>query len=344
MQDESEKLISGLEQAMENLKTEKSALTKELENLSNKLEETEDCLYDVKQECKRVKMDSSLAVWKSVTKIFQMRQRFQEGIAQFDEEAARRHAEIKREMNLQLDHSTLTVLKLAALLQESDAARIATHSILTSHRTAELVANRNKIQVMEQDLERLTMEKDSLEEQKELLESDIHQMEAQVRELEELIRVHNQESSMVNGRINVAHARKKRRLDSDLEQLLESIEQKRHTMSQMDRRVVEKAHERDDLEMELIDIERKLVEILLEQQKLVLGRLDEGKLVLDKTKVVLSVAKINFPVPAEPTLDHVPSAMMRPRLPSQEDREVVGESPRPSPEVEKHKKGVVGRR
>ena len=305
MQDESEKLISGLEQAMSNLRSEKTALTTELEGLSNKLEETEDCLYDLKQECKRVKMDNSLAVWKSVTKIFQMRQRFQEGIAQFDKEASKRYDEIKREMQVQLDHSTLTVLKLAALLQDSDTARITTQSILTSHRTTELISNRNKIQVMERDLERLTMEKDSLEEQKELIEGDIQQMEAQVRELEDLIRSHNQESSMSNGRINVAHARKKRRLDSDLEQLLESIEQKRHTMSQMDRRVTEKGHERDDLEMELIDIERKLVEILLEQQKMVLSRLDEGKMLADRTKVVLGVAQVTYPVPAEPTMDHV---------------------------------------
>lgn len=339
MQDESEKLISGLEQAMSNLKTEKGALTTELEGLSSKLEETEDSLYDLQQECKRVKMDSSLAVWKSVTKIFQMRQRFQDGIAQFDAEAAQRYESIRRDMQMQIDHVTLTAVKLAALLQETDAARINTHSILTGHRTSELIANRNKIAVMEQDLERLTMEKDSLEEQKELFESDIRQMEGQVRELEDLIRSHNQESSMVNGRINVAHARKKRRLDTELEQLLEGIEQKRHTMSQMDRRVTEKGHERDDLEMELIDIERKLVEILLEQQKLVLSRLDEGRLVADKTKVVLGVAKIPFPVPAEPSLQYVQHMVTKQQSASNLDSE-VGDSDEleSSPVVEKTKK------
>lgn len=337
MQDESEKLISGLEQAMSNLRTEKGALTTELESLSTKLEETEDSLYDLQQECKRVKMDSSLAVWKSVTKIFQMRQRFQDGIAQFDSEAAQRYEDIRRDMQMQIDHVTLTAFKLAALLQECDAARIGTHSILTGHRTAELIANRNKIAVMEQDLERLTMEKDSLEEQKELFEGDIHQMEAQVRELEDLIRGHNQESSMSNGRINVAHARKKRRLDTELEQLLESIEQKRHTMSQMDRRVTEKGHERDDLEMELIDIERKLVEILLEQQKLVLSRLDDGRLVVDKTKVVLGVAKITYPVPAEPTLQYV--QQLEAKRSGSQQQMIVDDVDEASPKVEKNKKG-----
>jgi len=159
---------------------------------------------------------------------------------------------------------------------------------------------------MEQDLERLTMEKDSLEEQKEMFDGDITQMERQVRELEDMIRSHNQESSMSNGRINVAHARKKRRLDTELEQLLESIEQKRHTMSTIDQRITQKGHERDDLELEMIDVERKLVEILLEQQKLIMGRLDDGKLILDKTQMILGVARIKYPVPAEPLLEHVP--------------------------------------
>lgn len=305
MQEESEKLISGLEQAMGYLKNEKTELTLELEKLSNKLEETEDTLYDLQQEMKKVKQEASLTVWKSVTKIIQMRTRFQQGIAQFDQEAARRYAELKREMQVEQDHITLAVLKLGALLQEVEATRVNTHTILINHRTQELIFNRSKIQGLEQDLERATMEKDALEEQKELIEGDIQQMESQVRELEDQIRAHNQVSSMSNGRINVAHARKKRRLDSELEHLLESIEQKRVTMSQMDRRLTEKGHERDDVEMELIEIERKLMEILLEQQKLVMSRLDEGKLVVDKCKVILGVAQVSYPVPAEPTMEHV---------------------------------------
>mmetsp|Transcript_3817 Transcript_3817/g.8615 ORF Transcript_3817/g.8615 Transcript_3817/m.8615 type:complete len:1340 (-) Transcript_3817:18-4037(-) len=305
MQEESEKLISGLEQAMGNLKNEKIRLSQELEGLANRLEETEDSLYDTQQELKKTKLEGSMGTWRSVAKIFSIRQRFQEGMEAFDKEASARYAQIKQDMQAQLDSAVLVSLKLCALLQRTDAARLDTHTVLTSHRTGELVQNRNKIQVMEQSLERLTMEKDSLEEQKELLEGDVSQMESQVRQLEDQIRVHNQESSMSNGRINVAHARKKRRLDTELEHQLESIEQKRHDMTQMDRRVTEKGHERDDLEMEMIDIERKLVEILLEQQKMVLARVDEGKMVIDQTKVVMGVAKMSFPVPAEPSLKHV---------------------------------------
>jgi hypothetical protein len=76
-------------------------------------------------------------------------------------------------------------------------------------------------------------------------------------------------------------------------------------MTTMDRRVTEKGHERDDVEMEMIEIERKLVEIILEQQKLVMNRLDEGRLAVDKCKIILGVAQVAYPVPAEPTMEHV---------------------------------------
>jgi chromosome segregation ATPase len=109
MQDENEKLISGLEQAMGNLRTEKTGLTIELEKLTNKLEETEDTLYDLQQECKKILQDSSLTVWKAITKITHMRIHFQEDIAQFDLEAACRYEEIKRNMQVEQNAIMLAV-------------------------------------------------------------------------------------------------------------------------------------------------------------------------------------------------------------------------------------------
>ena len=305
MQEESDNLISGLEKAMEGLKAEKLALSNELESMATRLEETEDTLYDVQQECKRVQQECSFTVWRSVTKIFQMRQRFQQGIAEFDKEAARKYAEIEASMQNKLNAAELVALKLALLLKEVESARQVTHKTLTAHRTGELVSIRNRIQHMEKDLDRLTMEKDSLEEQRELVDSDIAQMEQQVRSMEEQIRLHNQESSMVNGRVNVAHARKKRRLDTELEHLLEAIEHKRANVSTLESRGIQKAHERDDLELQMIDLERQLVQILLEQQKLVLGQLEEGKLTEDKCKVVLGLARLPFPVPDNPSIEFV---------------------------------------
>jgi len=63
---------------------------------------------------------------------------------------------------------------------------------------------------------------------------------------------------MTNGRVNVAHARKKRRLDSELERILETIDQKRAGMAQMDARAADKIRQRDDKELEMIELEREV--------------------------------------------------------------------------------------
>ena len=111
--------------------------------------------------------------------------------------------------------------------------RKSTHKVLTSYRTAELLEKRTLIRVLEKEFERLTMEKDAMEEQRDLMEEEIEDLEGQVRGMEEEIREHSRTSSMQNGRINVSHARKKRRLDADLERVLEQIENKRVGMGKL---------------------------------------------------------------------------------------------------------------
>ena len=49
---------------------------------------------------------------------------------------------------------------------------------------------------------------------------------------------------MLNGRVNVAHARKKRRLDAELERILETIEVKRAYMAELDERAADKGRQR----------------------------------------------------------------------------------------------------
>ena len=62
--------------------------------------------------------------------------------------------------------------------------------------------------------------------------------------------------------VSMAHARKKRRLDGELERMLETIEQRRINMGRMDERAG-KARERDNKESEMVDLEKQVVGILV---------------------------------------------------------------------------------
>jgi predicted nucleic acid-binding Zn-ribbon protein len=294
MQEESEKMIQKLEKAVLALKTEKIELSNNLEEINRKCEDTEDALYDAQKEQKKKDMENSLAIWKSMTNMFRMRQRFQVGMQKFDEEAAEQLAKVQKKATSKLDQMTLSAMQFSGTLAKVEKSRAVMYDALVNYKTDMLIEKRTQIRMIEKDVERLTQERDSLEETRETMEEETAGLEAQVRELEEQIREHNRSSSMTNGRINVAHARKKRRLDSELERILELIEQRRIQVVDLDEKVAEKGRARDEKESRMIDLEKDLVGVLLEQQKKVLSLVEDASFE-EQNRTLATVAGIPWP-------------------------------------------------
>ena len=233
--------------------------------------------------------------------MFQIKERFRKGIIEFDKEAEKRYSTLRKEMQLSVNDSILTALKLAALLHLVEEDRRAIHAVLCSHKHDELIDRRRAIHMVEKELDRLTLDKDSLDDQKFAIQNEIDLYEQQVKEVEELIREHNRESSMTNGRINVAHARKKRRLDSELERLLETIDSKRINMMKMEQESGMKGLLRDEKIAEMIDIEKTIMGLLVEQQRIVLNKVEEAKGFEDKSRLVLTMAAMPWPTIPNPS-------------------------------------------
>ncbi len=306
LQTESEGLITGLETAVAELKAERDNLSKDLDQTSSKLEDTEDSLYDLQTKAKRNQKDSSITLWRQVMAQQKMKKKYEAHMDDMELDFENREKKLAEEMTNEQNEMVLAALKLASLLGDIEDQRKKIHRTLTQFRTEELMEKRTLIRVLEKDFERLTMEKDSLEEQRDLMEEEIEDLEGQVRSLEDEIREHNRTSSMQNGRINVAHARKKRRLDGELERMLETIEQRRINMGEMDERAADKARERDNKEAEMVDLEKQVVGILVEQQRKVLKGVEEMKgTAEDKCHLVLSVARLPWPPPDAPTIEDV---------------------------------------
>jgi len=329
LQHESEQLITGLEEAVSALKGEKGALSEQLERTAQKLEDTEDALFDLQTEHKKTKMDSYVSMWRTVINVDKMRERFKAGMDQFDVERQEREAQMQKEFQRNMNEMTLAAMKLSGLLQDIEEVRADTQRILVGYRSEELLEKRTQIKVLERDLERLTMERDSLEEQRDLAEEEIESLEGQVRELEDQIRDHNRTSSMQNGRINVAHARKKRRLDTELERVLETIEQKRINVHDIDDKAFEKAKQRDEKEADMVQLEKELVQILVEQQRKVLSNIEVLRGSTDeKTRMICHVARLPYPPLVNPSIVDVEEMLRK----DQEDRKKKAEE-----ELEFHK-------
>ena len=173
LQTESEGLITGLENAVAELKSEKDALSKDLQETSTKLEDTEDALYDLQQQTKKKQKDNSVTFWRQIISQQKMKSKYESHMDDMEKDFEEREKILALDMINEQNEMILAALKLSALLADIEDQRKRAHRILTQFRTEELMEKRTLIRVLEKDFERLTMEKDSLEEQRDLMEEEI---------------------------------------------------------------------------------------------------------------------------------------------------------------------------
>lgn len=180
LQEESDRLISGLEKAMLDLRKEKVGLTDQLEAITTKLENSEDALFDLQQEVKKKDKAHSLVVWQMMAGVQRMKINFKRGMDDFDKENKESHERMKRKLSRRTNEMTLAAMKLTALINEVEEARKRLHGVLASHKAELLVDKRTRIRQLEKEIERVASERDSLEEQRDQIEESIEDMEGQV--------------------------------------------------------------------------------------------------------------------------------------------------------------------
>lgn len=323
LHEKNDKAISALENAINDLRNEKNNIASQLESTVTKLEDAEDALYDLQQATKKKDKEHSIATWRMTTGILRMRERFKAGLKEFEDESAHTLEKTKHRAQLKYNDLSLVTMRLTALITANEETRKKMHSTLVSYKSSDLITKKTHIKLYERELERLTSEKDSLEENRDALEDEVADLENNVKDLEEQIRDHNRNSTMQNGRVNVAHARKKRRLDSELERILDLIEQKRIQVAELDDRITEKVRQRDEKETDIVEIEKQLVQILIEQQKLVLTMTEENKNIEEKCKMIIQVVRLPYPPSNAPVMKDVLAwqSGMRKKTIEEEDEE-----------------------
>lgn len=298
LQDESEKLVTELEQALGSTKAEKSALSEELRQTATKLEDAEDALHDEQSMHKRTKAENSIAMWRLVSAGGKLKDKFKETLATVKKEADSLLTSQQAAAKVELDRQSKSVSQLCALIANIEAVRQRMKTTLKSYKAQALLDLRGQIRGCDVEMRRLGEERDALEGRLERLEDEVLGLQTQVREVEEAIREHNSTSAVQNGRINVAHARKKRQLDGDLEGLFEAIEQKRETTTATEDRLAVVNRDRDEKEALLVGLEREFMQVLVDQQRLVAQQIEE----LDDTdQTVGGIAKVggfNWPISA----------------------------------------------
>ena len=142
--------------------------------------------------------------------------------------------------------------------------------VLVSHSRDVLLRQKAKSREVLSQLDALGAERQALQDKRQRSEEERDGLENRIRELEAKIQQHSQTSSLQGGRINIAHARKKRSLDETYDILLEKLEGNREEMSSIDDGLKEVLDRKEIQEERRKETERALVEILLDQSKKVI--------------------------------------------------------------------------
>ena len=162
------------------------------------------------------------------------------------------------------------IMDMEDTIKSYQTQRKLVQDVLVSHSRDVLLRQKAKSREVLSQLDAIGAERQALQEKRQRSKEERDGLENQIRELEAKIQQHSQTSSLQGGRINIAHARKKRSLDEAYDILLDKLEGNREEMSRIDDGLKEVLDRKEIQEERRKETERALVEILLDQSKKVI--------------------------------------------------------------------------
>eukprot|EP00586_Coscinodiscus_wailesii_P005161 CAMPEP_0172479112 /NCGR_PEP_ID=MMETSP1066-20121228/3480_1 /TAXON_ID=671091 /ORGANISM="Coscinodiscus wailesii, Strain CCMP2513" /LENGTH=228 /DNA_ID=CAMNT_0013239285 /DNA_START=46 /DNA_END=732 /DNA_ORIENTATION=+ len=170
--------------------------------------------------------------------------------------------------------------KTQKLLRDAHNRQSVMYDTLVNHKRESLVKHKTRSQILAAELDDVGRRRVGLLRERDREESELRRIEESVKELEDKLQrlLQSQKSGGGGGSSSSAggaHARKKRRLDEEYEMLLESMDAKRETIAEIDGRLTALAAEKEEKDDEMKVLEGVLVQVLVEQQKMLLEILSE---------------------------------------------------------------------
>ena len=162
------------------------------------------------------------------------------------------------------------IMDMEDTIKSYQTQRKLVQDVLVSHSRDVLLRQKAKSREVLSQLDAIGAERQALQEKRQRSEEERGELENQKRALESNMQQHSQTSSLQGGRINIAHARKKRSLDEAYDILLDKLESNREEMSSIDDGLKEVLDRKEIQEERRKETERALVEILLDQSKKVI--------------------------------------------------------------------------
>ena len=272
-----EKQVGRLTDALQKSEREKAEAKEDLDNLRDQLEESEDQNYDLKNQLSGVRRVGVMQRLYLISSKIREAKNEKKLLADARLESDARIKQLSKQKDRQIDTLRDKNSILDAEVRLHEETRAAMHDTLVNHKRAMLMEHKVQSTVLQKDLAALIEQKDEVDKQRNALVKENARLEGTVKEIERQIHEMSKQSAIQDGRINVAHAKKKRRLDQEFERVLEKVQEKRDHLSRVEKKLQQLDDARQDKEDEMKELERNLVQLLVEQQKKLLSVLQTSK-------------------------------------------------------------------
>lgn len=270
-------LIPPLVVALDGSQALSAAYEAQLAAAGRQWDDERDRVVDLRGEVAFQRRQHALREWRTAAKAVVLEKK-----AELREKNANRAAqEVERALSLQLRRAERKALairdQLEERLEDGEQFRGRMHDTLVNHERATLVAHKRRSTELGMELEVIVRDRDELEAERDKILEYVDEMQESVRAIEQAIHAHSKNSAISSdGRVNVAHAKKKKRMDDDHEMLLLGVEKQRNALSETDARLQRLNDARERKEDDMKELERRLVELLVSQQKKLLAILQEA--------------------------------------------------------------------
>ncbi|RLN06686.1 hypothetical protein BBJ28_00003022 [Nothophytophthora sp. Chile5] len=268
VQEDSEKLIEQVELAMAELKRQKEHLEAELLGLRSALEEAEDAQFDAQESFKKQQKQATFRLLELVARAQKKLSDEARATTSMRMELEGKHRRLEDQWMEEKAQCEQLMTRVQDTWNQVQTQHSEMTQTLTNYKRDELVAHRSASAVLSNEISIVSKQLEEVDEMKATLEREIAALQTEAQSVEAALRdLMLQSSGSSGGALNMAVVAKKRRLNEEFEALLERIEKKKAEVRTVDQTLGSLRARREDKEHEMRVMERKLVEILVQQQK-----------------------------------------------------------------------------
>lgn len=269
LEQEHRRQLESIEDTLASTRNELDGVKSKLSVANTEIEQYELDIDDIRQASDEVQKQASFKLLQLTASSMMHQEQAKKELRRKDYDASNAIQLIKQDLKAEKEELELRNQQSEEVVEYHKEREKRMYNILVNHKREVLLQQKRETVAMSRTLQTIRSEKEALERQREQIQCQLKKMEDGIRELERQMQLHSSISSAVNkdGRINLNHARKKRRMDEEYEQLLENIEVKREKISKVDSDINDVRKKKEEADEKMKVLERTLVEVLVEQQK-----------------------------------------------------------------------------